>query len=103
MRKITQDSVNAFLNQQKFYKDNTQVEVLPNVTILKLFGNEIAYLYNDPEQTLSITNSGWFTNTTKERLNALPNVSIQQKTINNVKKWYLNGQLWNGKLTDIKN
>jgi len=103
MRKITKDSVNAFLSQQKFYKDNTQVEILPNVTILKLFGNEIAYLYNDPNKTLSITNSGWFTDTTKERLNALPNVYIQQKTINDVKKWYLNGEEWNGKLTDIKN
>ena len=101
MRKITKESINAFLNGQKFYKDNTHVEILPNVTILRLFGNKIAYLYNDPDRTLSITNSGWFTNTTKERLNALPNVFIQQKTINNVKKWYLNGEEWNGELTDI--
>tara|TARA_R100001163_G_C5028294_1_gene169270 strand:+ start:770 stop:1081 length:312 start_codon:yes stop_codon:yes gene_type:complete len=102
MRKITQDSINAFLNQQKFYRDNTSVEVLPNVTILKLFGNKIAYLYNNPQKTLSITNCSWFTNTTKDRLNALPNVHIQQKTIKGKKEWYLNNKEWNGELIDIK-
>ena len=43
MRKITKESINAFLNQQKFYKDNTKVNVLPNVTILKLFGKDINF------------------------------------------------------------
>ena len=74
-----------------------EVEVLPNVTVLKLHGNAIAYKYNDPKQTLSITNCGWESNTTKERLNALPNVSIQQKNF----VWYLNGKEWDGKLIDI--
>ena len=74
-----------------------QVEVLPNVTVLKYQGNEIAYRYNDPKKTLSITNCGWFSNTTKERLNGLPNVSIQQKNF----IWYLNGNEWNGNLINI--
>ena len=73
------------------------VEVLPNVTILKLHQNPIAYLYNDPNKTLSISNCGWFSNTTKERLNALPNVDIRQKNF----KWFLNGKEWNGNLIDI--
>ncbi len=98
MRKITEESVNAFMNAKKFSKQNMSVEVLPNVTILKLHNNAIAYRYNDPKQTLSITNCGWFSNTTKERLNALPNVSICQKNWN----WYLNGKEWNGELIDIK-
>jgi len=97
MRKITKESINAFLNAKKFSKQNMAVEVLPNVTILKLHGNSIAYLYNDPNKTLSIQNCGWFSNTTKERLNALPNVHIQQKNF----IWYLNGEEWNGQLTDI--
>ena len=42
MRKITSESVNAFLNAKEFKKSNMSVEVLPNVTVLKLFGNEIA-------------------------------------------------------------
>lgn len=97
MRKITKESIEAFLNAKTFNKANMQVEVLPNVTLLKLHGNTIAYLYNDPNKTLSITNCGWFSNTTKERLNALPNVNITQKNWD----WYLNNKLWDGKLIDI--
>jgi hypothetical protein len=97
MRQITNDSINAFMNAKKFNKQNMSVEVLPNVTILKLHGNKIAYRYNDPKRTLSITNAGWFSNTTKERLNALPNVHITQKNW----VWYLNEKEWNGELIDI--
>ena len=46
---------------------------------------------------IHIQNCGWFTNTTKERLNALPNVSIQQKK----GVWYLNGEKWNGQIKEI--
>ena len=98
MRKITKESINAFYNDKEFKRQNMIVEVLPNVTILSLHNNPIAYLYNDPKRTLSITNAGWQSNTTKERLNALKGVNIQQKNF----VWYLNGKEWNGKLTDIK-
>ena len=97
MRKITQQSANAFMNAEAFKKANTEVKVLPNVTVLLLHGNEIAYRYNDPERTISITNAGWESNTTKERLNALPNVHIQQKKF----VWYLNGKKWDGGLIDV--
>jgi len=98
MRKITKDSINAFLESKPFNKQNMEVEVLLNVTILKLHCNAIAYKYNDPENTLSITNCGWFSRTTKERLNGLPNVIIMQKK----GVWYLNDEEWDGKLIDIK-
>ena len=98
MRKITKESVNAFNNSVKFKKGNMEVEVLPNVTIMKLHGNSIAYRYNDPQRTLSITNCGWQSNTTKERLNAIDGVYIYQKNY----VWYLNGNEWNGELIDIK-
>ena len=98
MRSITRQSAEAFMNAERFKKGNMEVEVLPNVTVLKLFGNSIAYRYNDPERTLSITNCGWNTPTTKERLNALPNVSIQQVN----REWFLNGEKWNGNLIDVK-
>lgn len=98
MRQITNLSVSAFLNGESFNKQNMSVEVLPNVTILKLHGNSIAFKYNDPKRTLSITNCGWESTTTKERLNALPGVSIQQKNF----IWYLNGVQWDGKLIDIE-
>lgn len=98
MRKITKEAVNAFMNAEKFNGSNTKVEVLPNVTILWLHGNAIAYRYNDPERTLSITNCGWFSTTTKERLNAIDGVNIVQKK----GVWYLNGNEWDGELIDIK-
>jgi len=98
MRAITRQSIKAFMNAEPFKKSNMEVEVLPNVTVLKLFGNRIAYRYNDPERTLSITNCGWDTPTTKERLNALPNVSIQQVNY----EWFLNGKKWDGELIDVK-
>ena len=44
------------------------------------------------------TNCGWFSNTTKERLNGLPNVNIYQKNF----EWFLNGKKWDGNLIDIK-
>ena len=91
MRTITEKAIKAFMNAEKFKSSNTNVEVLPNVTILKLFNNAIAYRYNDPERTLSITNCGWQSNTTKERLNAIPNVNIKQ-----IKgSWFLNNKEWN--------
>ena len=98
MRTITEKAIKAFMNAEKFKSSNTNVEVLPNVTILKLFNNAIAYRYNDPERTLSITNCGWQSNTTKERLNAIPNVNIKQIKGN----WFLNGKEWNGNLIDVK-
>lgn len=61
---------------------------------LFLHGNRIAYYENG---NLYITNCGWFSNTTKERLNALPNVSINQ----NKGVWYLNGEVWNGEPVKI--
>lgn len=97
MKKITLDAVYAFMNAEKFKRDNTEVEVQPYVTVLRLFGHPIAYRYNDPERTLSITNAGWDTKTTKERLNGIPGVHITQKNW----QWYLNGQPWDGKLVDV--
>lgn len=98
MRTITKESILAFNESKTFNKQNMSVEVLPNVTILKLHRNAIAYQYNNPERTLSITNCGWQSNTTKERLNAISGVDIRQKK----GIWYLNDEKWDGELIDIK-
>lgn len=86
------------MNARSFKSSNTVVTVLPNVTIMTLFGNDIAFRYNDPENTLSITNAGWNSLTTKERLNGIDGVNISAKR----GKWYLNGIEWDGELIDIK-
>ena len=103
MRQITIESVSAFLNAKKFNKSNMSVEVEPNVTVLKYQGNAIAYKYNDPKKTISITNCGWSTNTTKERLNGiirLSGLNIEQIYQKNF-VWYLDGKEWDGNLIDI--
>jgi hypothetical protein len=102
MRKITKDAVNKFLSRETFKKSNMEVEKCYNAFTgsvnefrLKLHGNTIAIL--DEFNMLSISNAGWASNTTKERLNGLPNVRINQKNWT----WYLNGNEWSGEWTRV--
>ena len=102
MRKITEESVRAFFNAEKFNKSNMQVEVLPNVTILKYHGNSIAFRYNGIKKTILIQNCGWETDTTRERLNGVIIAAgfdyvIKQRNF----IWYLDGKEWNGDLTEL--
>lgn len=46
---------------------------------------------------LWITNAGWMSNTTKERLNGLPFVQINQCDF----RWYLNGVRWDGEWINV--
>ena len=94
-RKITQESVDKFLSREPFKKSNMQVDQCYGQYRLKLHGNTIAVL--DEFNMLSISNAGWDSNTTKERLNGLPHVRIQQKK----RVWYLNGVEWNGDWTRV--
>jgi hypothetical protein len=91
MRKITEQITRAFLAREKRTQGNTHTDG----TVLYLHGNAIA---RHTEDGLEVTNAGWFTVTTKERLNALPNVSINQSR----GLWYLNGMQWNGEWTNVQ-
>jgi hypothetical protein len=95
MRKITEKSIENFNNNKLYFGNNTEVLVENNVTKLYLFGHCIAKKENNK---LFITNCGYFTNTTKEHLNGLPNVKIYQKD----SKWYLNNELWDGNWIEVK-
>jgi len=103
MKLITEESVAAFLNGKKFNKSNMNVTVEPDVTILKYQGNAIAYKYNDPNKTISITNCGWYTNTTKERLNGV--IILSGSKVDRIYQknyfWYLNDEKWDGSLTKL--
>jgi len=94
MRQLTEKAIENFLNDTPFKKSNTEVIITKSKTILSLFKNRIAFKVNDK---IAITNAGYKNTTTKERLNGLPGVNIQQKD----GKWYLNGQQWNGEFTVI--
>ena len=90
MRKITKESVNAFLMKKTFSKGNMQVVEEYGTYRLKLHNNTIDSI--DELGVLSVSNAGWASNTTKERLNGLPGVRVNQKNWN----WYLNGSEWDG-------
>ena len=96
MRQITRESINAFNWGFSFSKSNMNVKIYDDVIKLKYHGNTIAYKDRTTNK-VSITNCGWFTNTTKERLNGLDGVSIYQKNFD----WYLNGKIWDGNLIGI--
>ena len=110
MRKVTSDAVCAFMSGRKFSRGNTTVVIKPHMqvydgkntvysnmdTMLNLHGNTIAY--KSITGRVFISACGWFTATTKERLNGLPNVDIRQKHF----QWYLNGKAWDGELIEVK-
>lgn len=95
MRKITELAVDSFMSAQPFRLNNTTVTCDDDVKMY-LHGHLIAS-WSVILGTISITDAGWPTMTTKERLNGLPGVYIQQKA----GQWYLNGQKWNGAWTEI--
>ena len=96
MRKITHQAIDAFQRGQYFNSVNTIVEVEGNVN-LYLYNNLIAS-WNPILGTLHITDSGWPTLTTKERLNGLPGVHVYEKA----GQLYLNGSKWNGTMIEVK-
>jgi hypothetical protein len=89
-KKITQQSVRKFLDRTLFKKDNTEVVKEDSIYYLKLFGNKIAALESNGKMWIS--NAGWDSKTTKERLNELPGVNIRQSK----GEWYLNNLQWDG-------
>lgn len=95
MRKITNNVTNAFENNSPFRSGNDEVKVSTESTQMLLHGNLIA---EKVKGVLYISNCGWQTNTTKERLNGLSGVSICQKK----GVWYLNGVAWDGKRIAVK-
>jgi hypothetical protein len=94
MRQITQTTAKALINHKAIKLSNTQVVTYDNVSKMYLHGNLIAVNDNG---TISVSNAGWFSKTTKERLNGIQGVNIKQSK----GLWYLNGAEWNGKLIKI--
>jgi len=68
MKKITEQSIKCFLNNKKFSSGNMKVTVNTEKCSLLLHGNEIAFL---SANGIYISDCGWQTTTTKERLNGL--------------------------------
>jgi hypothetical protein len=64
MKKISEDGANALLNGKNFKRDNTKVLN----SVMELYGNKIAWIRLG---VLTLSDCGWQTATTKDRLNAI--------------------------------
>lgn len=82
MRKVTTQTVSAFLAGKKLTQGNTSTDG----QALFLHGNKIA---EKREDGIYATLAGWNTPTTRERLNALPGARFNQKDF----APYFNGKL----------
>jgi hypothetical protein len=96
MKLITKIATECFLQGKTVLLNNTRVLKSGNKFLLELFGNVIAERIEGDDK-FYISTCGWNSDTTKERLNALPNVHIQQKQ----GQWFLNGKHWDGHITEI--
>jgi hypothetical protein len=92
MRQITQKITHAFEGRYALRIDNSRTDG----DSLWLFGNRIAEWRRDG---LWISNAGWNSKTTKERLNGLTGVSISQRA----GTWYLNDREWDGSWVNVYN
>lgn len=90
MSLITRKIVEAFEQRRALRISNSETDGYG----LFLFNNKIAAWRSDG---LWITNAGWFSKTTKERLNGLTGVNIRQER----GEWYLNGVRWTGEWINV--
>jgi hypothetical protein len=90
MRQITRDIVNAFQNSRSLTIGNSRT----NGESLWLFGNKIAEIRRDG---LWVSNGGWDSKTTKERLNGLSGVNVVQRR----GVWLLNERVWDGRWVNV--
>jgi len=96
-RKITEDAVHAFMVAGKnFSNSNTSVMIEGDMVVLRLHGHAIARREVGSNQ-IQVTNAGWNTRTTNDRLNGLPGVSVH----NSKGELYLNGNVWDGEWTNV--
>lgn len=87
---VTEKICRAFEERRTLRIDNSETDG----TGLWLFGNKIAEWREDG---MWISNAGWKSKTTKERLNGLTGVSIVQRA----GSWYINGNYWDGEWTSV--
>lgn len=71
MRAITFDAYLAFMNDKPFKRSNTEVRVIKgDETYLYLFGNKIARKQYGAKEIWEVSNGGWNSVSTRERLSA---------------------------------
>ncbi len=88
MRKITSKATTAFFEQRNFKSGNTTVTTSETETILSLHGNPIAKLDHETGN-LFVSDAGWQTSTTKERLNGVLN-QVGEGVFQKNHEWFWN-------------
>lgn len=102
MRKVTKAAVNAFYQESPANIGNTSISVYTmsevKETILYLFGNPIARIVTpkDAPKFMQITDAGWQTRTTIDRLNGLGCSVYTRKG-----QLFLDGKEWSGNWTTV--
>jgi len=89
MRKITKEVISAFLSCKPFRKGNDEVRMFIHYSGLYLHGNQIAI---KQIKRITISDCGWQTSTTKERLNGLLSELGHKKIYQNDFSWFLEFQ-----------
>ncbi len=100
-RKITMDSVHAFLAGKEFKRENMEVNTDGYVFYLRLHGNTIATKTSDGK--VYIDACGWYTVTTKDRLNYLLDAYGLPRICQKNWLWYIGSTPWNGGKTCVYN
>lgn len=95
-RKISEQAAQALLDGERFKSGNTKVSGSGDKWGLYLHGHKIAEYHAD-DGVLFITTAGYSTMTTKERLNALPGVSVHTAK----GQLHLNGEPWDGDWMEV--
>lgn len=98
MRKINKLTYDAFYNGVNFSLSNTIVQTVGSLTKIFLHGHCITK-FDREKRMLYISNCGYMTKVTKDRLNILEGVSINQRK----GVWYLNSKEWDGKEILVEN
>lgn len=93
MKQVTQQIRNAWLANMPTVHGNTAVSIEPT-KCMYLHGHMIAKVVDGK---LFVTNAGYATNVTKDRLNVIPEVLVTQQNYN----WYLNGEKWDGNWREV--
>ena len=93
MRLLEKKMVSAFNGMYNWNGNNTSVVSDGKESRVYLHGNLIAI---NKDGKKSFSNAGWFSNTTKSRLNAL-GLGVCQKNY----KWFVKGQEWKGEFMSV--
>ena len=109
MRKITSQSVDAFVNGYRFNRGNTTVSGCGATEIRKCYlmlHNNLIAKKEVQTNTLTISDCGWQTDTTKERLNGvLSRLTFGWGLFQNRGEWFLTNDeetvQWTGSATFI--